>query len=99
MNILIATPEPVLPEMTGGMQRSGNADDWVSAVKRLWHDDSYYSVLSAAARSYSERPSLNKDRQLGMWEDVLSGAVEHGRSCIDSSSLMAYPSAELSFSH
>ncbi len=53
--------------------------DWVTAVRRLWDDESHYARLSAAALAYSRRPEITPERQLGMLIEVLRRACA-GRS-------------------
>jgi glycosyltransferase involved in cell wall biosynthesis len=90
---VVASNRGGLPEAVGSggilLDPDGPIDKWVSTVKRLWHDDAYYSKLSSAARSYSERPALNESYQLDMWEHAFAEAVKHGHCCSDSSSLVA----------
>jgi len=81
---VVASNRGGLPEAVGSggilLDPDGPIDAWASTVKRLWRDDAYYSMFSAAAHSYSERPALNKSRQVDMWEDALSDAVRYGES-------------------
>jgi glycosyltransferase involved in cell wall biosynthesis len=81
---VVASNRGGLPEAVGVggilLNPDGRIEDWVSAVKRLWHDRAYYSMLSAAAYAHSERLFLNMTYQLDMWEDALIRAIELGRS-------------------
>jgi glycosyltransferase involved in cell wall biosynthesis len=77
---VVASNRGGLPEAVGSggilLDPDGPIGDWVSAVERLWHDEAYYTMLSAAARSYAERPSLNMAHQVDMWECALAEAIE-----------------------
>jgi glycosyltransferase involved in cell wall biosynthesis len=77
---VVASKRGGLPEAVGSggilLDPESPIDDWVSAVKRLWHDPAYYSLLSAAAQSHSERPALTKACQVDMWEEALAEAVD-----------------------
>jgi len=77
---VIASNQGGLPEAVGPggilLDPKGPAEPWVAAVKRLWNDNDYYAELSAAAYTYSDRPSLRWDIQAGMWEDIFMSAVK-----------------------
>ncbi|CAH2397563.1 glycosyltransferase [Mesorhizobium ventifaucium] len=57
-----------LPEAIGPggilVDREASVEEWISAIKRLWHDETYYAEKSAIARSYSNRPEMDRERQL-----------------------------------
>lgn len=80
---VIASNRGGLPEAvgTGGilLDPDGPIEDWVMAVKQLWHDEKYYDELSAAAYHYSWRPELNMDNQISVMEDIFAEAVGRGR--------------------
>lgn len=77
---VVASNRGGLPEAVGPggilLDPDGPISDWVMAIKRLWHDKTYYSELSAAARAHSERQSLDKTYQLDMWEKALVEAID-----------------------
>jgi len=50
-------------------------DDWVSALRRLWTDDSYYHGLSDAALEHSRRPEFNPEHQFAKFLAVLNHAA------------------------
>jgi glycosyltransferase involved in cell wall biosynthesis len=49
--------------------------DWIAAIRKLWRDGSYYSRLSAAARSHAARPEMNFKYQLDAFERAMSEAA------------------------
>jgi glycosyltransferase involved in cell wall biosynthesis len=69
-----------LPEAIGAggvvLDYDAPLDDWVATIRRLWGDQAEYDELSAAARSFSERPQMNPDSQFAMFMDVLDYATE-----------------------
>ncbi|TPL58951.1 glycosyltransferase [Mesorhizobium sp. B2-2-4] len=50
--------------------------DWVAAVRLLWNDRQEYDRLSATARSFSERPELDPDRQFLTFFSILDKATQ-----------------------
>ena len=68
-----------LPEAigTGGVVLDYDAplEDWVEAVRRLWSDKQEYERLSAAARTFSERPELDPERQFAIFFSLLDKAA------------------------
>lgn len=72
-----------LPEAIGPGGRIVPADapieEWVSAVRSLWTDESYYDELSAAALHYSERPEMTAERQVDQILDILAAAHAKAR--------------------
>lgn len=64
-------PEAIGP---GGVLVDTDApiEDWVGAIKGLWHDKSFYAEKSAEARSYSKRPEIDRTKQLDRLLDVLT---------------------------
>ena len=50
--------------------------DWVATVKRLWHDKQEYERLSVAARTFSERPELDPERQFTTFFSLLDKAAQ-----------------------
>jgi hypothetical protein len=99
---VVASNRGGLPEAVGSggllVDPDGPISHWVSAVNRLWYDDACYSMLSAAAYSHSQRPSLNQTRQLDMWEDTLFQVIEQHRRHSVSPAFVAHPLAQRSFS-
>lgn len=81
---VIASNRGGLPEAvgTGGilLNPDGPIEEWVAAVKRLWSDQQYYTALSAEAYNYSNRPALNQDNQIRMFEDIFVSEIDRSRS-------------------
>lgn len=50
-------------------------EDWVAAIRRLWDDPDHYAEMSAAATTYSQRPEIDPDYQIGMLIEVLERAA------------------------
>ena len=50
--------------------------DWVAAVRRLWSDKQEYERLSVAARTFSERPELDPERQFTIFFSLLDKAAQ-----------------------
>ena len=50
--------------------------DWVAAVRRLWNDSEEYKRLSAAARTFSERPALNPEAQFATFFSLIDRAAQ-----------------------
>ncbi|PTE10614.1 glycosyltransferase [Mesorhizobium helmanticense] len=69
-----------LPEAigSGGMVLDYDAPlaDWVAAIRLLWNDSREYERLSAAARTFSERPALNPERQFATFFSLLDKAAQ-----------------------
>ncbi|PDQ18025.1 glycosyl transferase family 1 [Mesorhizobium sanjuanii] len=69
-----------LPEAigAGGMVLDYEAPlaDWVAAIRLLWNDSREYARLSAAARTFSERPALNPERQFATFFSLLDKATQ-----------------------
>lgn len=69
-----------LPEAigAGGMVLDYDAPltDWVAAIRLLWNDSREYERLSAAARTFSERPALNPERQFATFFSLLDKAAQ-----------------------
>ena len=67
-------PEAVGP---GGIVIEVNEpiDAWVNALKRLWHDATYYNEMSCAAFSHSSRPQIKIDAQIAALEMSLQRAI------------------------
>jgi len=69
-----------LPEAIGAggvvLDYEAPLDDWVAAVRRLWNDRQEYERLSAAARTFAERPELDPDRQFAIFFALLQSAAQ-----------------------
>ncbi|MFK0687013.1 glycosyltransferase [Mesorhizobium sp. IMUNJ 23033] len=68
-----------LPEAIGSggvvLDYDGPLDDWVAAIRLLWNDAQEYARLSAAARTFSERPALDPQRQFATFFSLLDKAA------------------------
>ncbi len=75
----VASNRGGLPEAVGPggilLDPDGPIEDWVDAVRKLWHDDGYYAKLSAAALNYSKRAEINPDIQIGTLLTVADMAI------------------------
>jgi len=75
---VVASRRGGLPEAvgTGGIIIDLNdpIDNWVKAIRKLWHDDTYYSELSAAALAHGERAENSVSHKVALWEKILSNA-------------------------
>jgi glycosyltransferase involved in cell wall biosynthesis len=49
--------------------------EWVSAIRKLWNNASYYNVLSAAAHAHASRPELSRDCQIEAFERAAMAAA------------------------
>jgi glycosyltransferase involved in cell wall biosynthesis len=78
---------PVLASKVGGLPESvgpggvlvdkdAPVQCWESHLKRLWSDEAFYQVVSAAALAYAERQDLNIDVQLGKFTRVVQQAIQ-----------------------
>lgn len=80
---VIASNRGGLPEAVGSggilLDPEGDINDWINAVRKLWSDDAYYKQISDAALAYSNRPELNIEYQLDMWEKVLTKEISRPR--------------------
>lgn len=65
---IIASNRGGLPESVGPggvlLDPDGPVDAWVEALRRLWHDEAYYSDLSVHALAHSARPEIDPDIQI-----------------------------------
>jgi glycosyltransferase involved in cell wall biosynthesis len=76
---VIASNRGGLPESvgTGGILLDPDAtEEWVIAINRLWHDETYYESISAMAWRHSIRPELDIDVQIEMLENIFQQAIE-----------------------
>ncbi|WP_299365164.1 glycosyltransferase, partial [uncultured Paracoccus sp.] len=66
-----------LPEAVGPggilIEPDASHDVWADAVRRLWTDQAFYEEKSRAARSYSHRPEMNRDRQIDRLLAIFAG--------------------------
>jgi len=80
---VIASDRGGLPEAVGSggilLDPEGDIQNWIDAVRKLWSDDTYYKEMSDAALIYANRPELNIEYQLDMWEKVLTKEVSGQR--------------------
>ena len=76
---VVASNRGGLPEAVGPggilLDPDGPIEDWVDAVRKLWHDDGYYGELSAAALKYSRRAAINPDTQIEALLKVANAAI------------------------
>jgi glycosyltransferase involved in cell wall biosynthesis len=66
-------PEAIGP---GGMiiEPDAPASVWAEAVRRLWHDEAFWTEKSEAAKAYSLRPEMNPDKQIQRLLQILGGS-------------------------
>lgn len=76
---VIASNRGGLPEAVGNggilIDPDGPTENWVAAVKQLWHDEQYYNEISTAAFNHSNRSELSLDNQVKLMEDVFTQAI------------------------
>ncbi|RCS22207.1 glycosyltransferase [Phyllobacterium salinisoli] len=67
-----------LPEAIGDggvvLDYDAPLEEWVEVIRRLWNDDREYQRLSQAAKTFSERPQLDPERQFATFLDILDRA-------------------------
>ena len=72
---VIASARGGLPEAVGPggilLDPEGPADEWVKAIRKLWHDDKYYAETAAAAITHAQRPEMNLTNQINAHEQIL----------------------------
>ena len=75
---VIASTRGGLPEAVGPggivLDPEQPISDWVTAVRKLWTDQGYYSALSAAATRHADRPEIAFDRQIEAFETAMLDA-------------------------
>jgi glycosyltransferase involved in cell wall biosynthesis len=80
---VVASNRGGLPEAVGPggilLDPDGPIEDWVNAIRKLWHDEDYYNRLSAAALAYSQRPEIDPDVQIKTLLQVAERAIERQR--------------------
>ena len=85
---VIASTRGGLPEAvgTGGVVLNPDApiDDWVAAVQKFWHDQSYYNDQSGMALAYSNRPSIQLNNQLEAWDKTIRQAARANQNAVKS---------------
>ncbi len=78
---VLASDKGGLPESVGPggilLDPDGPLENWVEAIRRLWHDENFYRDLSAKALAYAQRPAINPDRQIDLLLDVARSTI-HG---------------------
>jgi glycosyltransferase involved in cell wall biosynthesis len=78
---------PVLASKVGGLPESvgpggvlvdkdAPVQCWESHLKRMWSDEAFYQMLSAAALAHAERQDFNIDVQLGKFTRVVQQAIQ-----------------------
>jgi glycosyltransferase involved in cell wall biosynthesis len=76
---ILASNRGGLPESVGpgGVLLHPNepVDTWVEILRRLWHDDAYYSDLSAHALAYAARPEIDPEVQIDRLVAAANDAV------------------------
>jgi glycosyltransferase involved in cell wall biosynthesis len=76
---VVASARGGLPEAVGPggvlVDPDGPIDSWVTAIRRLWHDEQYYAQLSAEAFAHATRRDISFDHQIEAWEEILSRAA------------------------
>ena len=76
---VIASSRGGLPEAvgTGGiiLDPQQPIEDWVEAVRKLWHDTRQHDELSAAATAHAQRPELGFSYQIDTWENIMRAAA------------------------
>ncbi len=81
---VIASNRGGLPEAVGPggivLNPDGALENWLAELRRLWSDSAYYSDLSAAARTYADRPSLQWRYQRDLWHEAFSVAIRGHKS-------------------
>jgi glycosyltransferase involved in cell wall biosynthesis len=72
---IVASDSGGLPESVGPggviIRSDAPVEHWVNAIDRLWNNDEYYRMKSAAALEYSKRSTLDINRQILAFEDFL----------------------------
>lgn len=77
---------PVISSNRGGLAESvgdggilldpvAPLDDWVAAVKQLWHDGQSYEIAADKALRHAQRPEMNIDRQMQLWEAMFNKVI------------------------
>jgi glycosyltransferase involved in cell wall biosynthesis len=65
---ILASNRGGLPESVGPggvlLDPDGPVEAWVEVLRRLWHDEAYYTDLSAHALAYSARPEIDPEIQI-----------------------------------
>ena len=76
---VIATQLGGLPESVGPggllIARDAPIETWVEAVERVWRDPGEHETLSRQALAYSQRPELDRRRQMDTFMAVLTAAA------------------------
>lgn len=94
----VASRRGGLPEAVGPggilLDPDGPIEHWVTAVRKLWHDNHHYAELSAAAVAYAERPENSVAHKWALWEQALVDAC--GTSSFVSDGIPAIETAALS---
>ena len=76
---VVASTKGGLPEAVGPggvlLDPGQPISDWIAAVLKLWGDDGYYSMLSAAARAHATTTELSFDYQIEAFERAMRGAA------------------------
>jgi glycosyltransferase involved in cell wall biosynthesis len=74
----VASERGGLPEAVGRggilIDPDGPIDHWVTAVRKLWHDDHCYAERSAAAVAHAERTENSLAHKWVLWEQSLLDA-------------------------
>ena len=76
---IVASNRGGLPESVGPggvlLDPDGPVDAWVEVLRRLWHDEAYYSDLSAHALAHSARPEIDPEIQIDRLIAIAEEAV------------------------
>lgn len=76
---VVASNRGGLPEAVGPggilLNPDGPIEPWIDATRKLWHDESYYAALSAAALAYSKRLDINPDVQIDTFLSLAERAI------------------------
>lgn len=91
---------PVLASNRGGLPEAvglggilldpdGPIENWVVAIRKMWHDSIYYGQLSDAALAYSRRCQINPEVQIDTLLTVARRAIGSRQALRGSAALMA----------
>lgn len=79
---VIASTRGGLPESVGPggimLDSEAPAEEWAAAVRKLWDDPAAYQALSVKAVDHAKRKELDREFQIGVWEQVLQDARVKG---------------------